>query len=615
MTELMEAAGTPEGGLFMKRVVCLVITGLLLCSGCVTKAPRLAENMNRELSWKDFFERGCDNQNAGNYEQAIEDYTRAIELKPDDARSYDNRGLTHQKIGDYSLAINDFTTAVAINPSYAKGYVDRGDLRWEQGDLVNAADDYTRAISIDPDAKDLYLNRAKLYSDQQEYSLALMDLNKALQLDPRYFKAYINRGIIYYDIGRYDFALKDYTTALNIDPENSATYNNMSWLYATADAVYKDGQKAVAYAERAIGMDRDALLYLDTLATAYVADRQYQKAYDTYLNVMGTIESQISAYQQSLKIQGYYTGPIDGIAGPRMQKALYQCVHDGRHLSGVSATTLAQETILPKTKSFLWKITSRETRVYILGSMHLGNPGFFPLNPAIEKAFTDTDILAVEVNPFLMAEKAVQRFIIENGIYPGEETLKDHVSKETYRELTSWLSEKNIPEASLIKMKPGMISMVLDRVILNNVGFHSEYGIDIHFCHKAIGLRPIISLETFEEQLSMIFDMPDQSLYLKYLLHGLKGEKARLDDMVQAWKQGDAGVFEAIVFKSLTTNPEFEPVFEKILYKRNVNMADRVKEMLENRKRCFVIVGSAHLVGDKGILALLQKQGFTVEQL
>ena len=49
-------------------------------------------------------------------------------------------------------------------------------------------------------------------------------------------------------------------------------------------------------------------------------------------------------------------------------------------------------------KSFLWQITSKQNVVYVLGSVHVGNSALYPLNKTIEDAFTQSSVLAVEVD-------------------------------------------------------------------------------------------------------------------------------------------------------------------------------------------------------------------------
>ena len=64
----------------------------------------------------------------GEYQEAIDDYTSAIKINPDDADAYVNRGAAYHNLGKHQEAIDDFNTAIKINPDYAKAYYNRGML-------------------------------------------------------------------------------------------------------------------------------------------------------------------------------------------------------------------------------------------------------------------------------------------------------------------------------------------------------------------------------------------------------------------------------------------------------------------------------------------------------
>jgi hypothetical protein len=61
-----------------------------------------------------------------NYQQAIFDFNKAIQINPDHYRSFDNRGKVYDRLGDYKKAIDDFTKAIEIKSNYAWAYYNRG---------------------------------------------------------------------------------------------------------------------------------------------------------------------------------------------------------------------------------------------------------------------------------------------------------------------------------------------------------------------------------------------------------------------------------------------------------------------------------------------------------
>jgi TonB family protein len=85
----------------------------------------------------------------GEYDLAIVDYNKAIELKPDDAATYLNRGLAFYNKKSYDLAINDFNKAIELNPNEAAAYMNRGESYEKQGNSAKALADYQKAVELD----------------------------------------------------------------------------------------------------------------------------------------------------------------------------------------------------------------------------------------------------------------------------------------------------------------------------------------------------------------------------------------------------------------------------------------------------------------------------------
>jgi flagellar biogenesis protein FliO len=81
----------------------------------------------------------------GNYKQAIEDYDRAIEIKPDYTDAYNNRGAAYNHLGNYRQAIEDYGRAIEINPSYAKAYLNRAIVYLNKGDNISGCSDARKA--------------------------------------------------------------------------------------------------------------------------------------------------------------------------------------------------------------------------------------------------------------------------------------------------------------------------------------------------------------------------------------------------------------------------------------------------------------------------------------
>lgn len=102
---------------------------------------------------EEFKQKGNDLLNAGKYKEAVELYSRALEMDLNNRKLnailYANRGLAHQKSGDHPKAIEDFDKSIELNENYFKAYLRRGDSKFALSDFDAAAADYQRVMELD----------------------------------------------------------------------------------------------------------------------------------------------------------------------------------------------------------------------------------------------------------------------------------------------------------------------------------------------------------------------------------------------------------------------------------------------------------------------------------
>ena len=108
---------------------------------------------------------------AGQTDQALADFTKAISLDPNYAQAYANRGLVYRKSNQLDLALADFNKALSIDPNYAPAYVGRGSVYSQQGRHEQALADFNKAIALKPDNAEAYYSRGMLYQSQHQHQL------------------------------------------------------------------------------------------------------------------------------------------------------------------------------------------------------------------------------------------------------------------------------------------------------------------------------------------------------------------------------------------------------------------------------------------------------------
>ncbi|MBW2302908.1 MAG: tetratricopeptide repeat protein [Deltaproteobacteria bacterium] len=128
------------------------------------------------------YDRGWLNAYRGNFQEALADYTKAIELDKNFADAYFNRGLVLARLGKHEQAVKDFTEAARLMPRNADVYCNRGSAYFEMKKLDLALQDYTKALELAPGDGDILYNRAKVYEAMGEEEKARADLIKAARL-------------------------------------------------------------------------------------------------------------------------------------------------------------------------------------------------------------------------------------------------------------------------------------------------------------------------------------------------------------------------------------------------------------------------------------------------
>ena len=267
-------------------------------------------------------------------------------------------------------------------------------------------------------------------------------------------------------------------------------------------------------------------------------------------------------------------------------------------------------------KTFLWKVSSNTTTVYLLGSVHFMKKEIYPLNRKIEEAFEKSDLLVVEANVNDVSKIDVGK-LIETAFYTGDDTLEKHVSSETYELVKKEFEGLGFPIWIVSKQKPWFLALSSTSLELMKQGFDPTYGLDMHFLNEASGKKKIKELESIDYQINLLsgFSDSEQEAFLRYTLQEVNSVDKEVDEVVKAWKNGDEKGMEAVARGAFQDNGTLASVYEKLIYKRNRNMASKIEEYLQTGETYFVVVGAAHLVGDKGILELLRMRGYTVTQL
>jgi uncharacterized protein YbaP (TraB family) len=269
----------------------------------------------------------------------------------------------------------------------------------------------------------------------------------------------------------------------------------------------------------------------------------------------------------------------------------------------------------PATKHFLWKVQSGSGGVlYLAGSIHALGADVYPLDPVYQRAFDASDTLVEEIDLAEAEDLTALPALMAKGMYTDGRTFDSVVSKDTAARVAARLGSMPGLAQLLGPMKPWVVTLILTALQVQQAGLDPSLGLDKHFFDMAtMAGKTVVGLETAASQIDLFDRMSDaaQEQMLRSTLDDLNAGDAELRDTISAWKRGDAKALETILLGGFRDLPG---AYDTLIVQRNRNWIPRIETCLMASKPCMVVVGAAHLVGPDGLLTLLARKGYRIEQ-
>lgn len=135
-----------------------------------------------------------------------------------------NMGVGFFELGSYNEAIAEYTRAIESEPTMVGAYLNRARAYERLTRLPEAAADFARAIELDPQAADAYLGRGAMLLARGDPGRSIDDFSAAIRLQPAWVTPYFNRGAAYFQLGYYQEAEADFTTVLQRSGQDAGAY-------------------------------------------------------------------------------------------------------------------------------------------------------------------------------------------------------------------------------------------------------------------------------------------------------------------------------------------------------------------------------------------------------
>jgi uncharacterized protein YbaP (TraB family) len=297
---------------------------------------------------------------------------------------------------------------------------------------------------------------------------------------------------------------------------------------------------------------------------------------------------------------------------PRMylKRALFSLL-----LSFIGTLGFSQTVKPDKYPSLLWEISGNGMKKtsYLFGTMHVSSKLAFNLSDSFYLGIRNADVVALETNPESWQED-MSRYDLSQSDYlgmmggSGGGGFNDYLRQSS---LSFEKYEKSIQQ--ILSSSPSVINNLLYRSYGDRSSdFEEDTYLDMHIyqCGKKWGKR-VAGVESYAESMRLMMEAYKDAAKEK---NNRKLRSYDYDDafssgkLQDAYRSGNLDLLDTIN----KVNSQSEAFDEKFLYRRNEIQADNIDSILRTNASLFVGVGAAHLPGQRGVIELLRRKGYTL---
>ncbi len=268
-------------------------------------------------------------------------------------------------------------------------------------------------------------------------------------------------------------------------------------------------------------------------------------------------------------------------------------------------------------RGFLWEVRKGKQVAWLLGTIHVGRPEFYPL-PASRLAQVqraDAIVLEADISDTSRSIAATQKYALYAEGTPG---LEARLTPELRQRIEAVLARNQLDPAPMMRMKPWMLANVLALFEAAQAGYVPALSVEAYLLRVAkTDSKPILEFEGIEQQFELFEKAPwaTQISFLEEALKAVESRSARreLNRIVQAWETADRASLERLLAEmSAQSSVGSRFTVDTILLGRHPQMVRKIETMMASGKTYVFAVGALHLVGPQGLVELLRARGYTV---
>ena len=285
-------------------------------------------------------------------------------------------------------------------------------------------------------------------------------------------------------------------------------------------------------------------------------------------------------------------------------------------LLALPTLSVAENTPPARVAPALWRVHSGTSTVYLFGSFHILPPAYHWTTPEIEQAMGQSDLFIFEVPVDGAALQDQKAFIVEHGLLPPRQNLKNLLTPNEFQVYSGVLRRAGLKPEHFEHYRPWLAAVMVGLAYLHRDDLVTLKGADDELMAYARDHgRKLIYLESIREQMELLTAGDDNGHVqaLKNLILSLPQSRAQEKELFETWSSGDATRFAALLEGYFKGRPEAK---EFLVDRRNRDWLGPLKEALARPNgTAMMTVGAAHIGGENGLLALLCGQGYDVERV
>jgi uncharacterized protein YbaP (TraB family) len=285
-----------------------------------------------------------------------------------------------------------------------------------------------------------------------------------------------------------------------------------------------------------------------------------------------------------------------------------------------AAPAAAGHQKLPTLRGALFRVGQGSHTLYLFGTIHVGAPDFYPLEPRLSAALEHASTLALEIDPEgdpVQMAKAVRTY----GLYAPGGTAAAQIRPEFRPRLQALLKQYGIAPESVAPMKPWLLASVLSISEFGACGYQSSLAVDTYLARQAHQRKiPVLELESASAQMALFDRMAagEQAHFLEESITAIedKEQAAQAKAIADAWRTADSAALDKLAQDAAADTSFSGRFLQKVLLEeRNPGLADGIARLLARQDHAVAAIGVLHLVGNGSVPQLLRERGLKVERI